>query len=157
MEDERIDAILKHVEELRKPKKTPWYERSPFKEMLTHAVTVLVALSLGWTIHELTGAPMPAIEAKNEKHEVVPTPAATTAPTISPSAFTAYTLIPEEVQADEVVCPPAAPVPEAKKKVAKAVGTAMAAAPRTYPATAPAAAAPVPAAAPPSAIDAVSP
>ena len=134
-EEDRIGGILSHVEELRKP--SPWYQRSPFKEMLTHAVTVIVALSLGWTIHELTGAPMPAIEAKNEKPAFVPPSPMVSAPSIGAPATTSLAFadtVAEEMQADEVVeCVEAKQA--AKKKAAKASR------PPT-PALAPAAAAP---------------
>jgi|SRR5271166_404635 len=46
-----------------------WYNREPFKGVLTHAVTVLVAVCVGYLIHEVTGKPI-VIEAAYQRIEV---------------------------------------------------------------------------------------
>jgi len=56
----------------------PWYARSPFKEAVAHALSVVTAVGLGLLVHKWTGAPV-VIEAKN-----APSP---TEPISIPSAF----------------------------------------------------------------------
>jgi hypothetical protein len=105
----------------------PWYVREPAKGVLTHTLAVLVALSLGFVLHALTGASI-TIEAKGEKQgEHVETvgiapPPATAAPSIDlPSAF-AY------------VPPPPSPPPAPNVKVrGRAIPQAIAAAPAAAP------------------------
>ena len=61
-----------------------WYEREPFKNMLSHGVVVAVAVGLGWFVHECTGAPV-TIEAKASA-VAAPTAESTTAASPSASA-----------------------------------------------------------------------
>ena len=58
----------------------PWYERSPGKEIVAHAVAVVTAVGLGLLVHKWTGAPV-VIEAKNAP-----------SPTEAPATVVAYTV-----------------------------------------------------------------
>ena len=86
-DEDKTHALLAEIhQEL--TRKHPWYARSPFKDMFTHAVTVIVAISFGYALHILTGAPL-TIEAKNDDHKIlIPLPAATAeAPALSGEAM----------------------------------------------------------------------
>lgn len=72
--EQKIDRLLAHLDKIHEPKK--WYQRTFVQGVLTHWTTVALALSLGYAIHIITGAPVPAIEAKN----AAPSPIVASAP-----------------------------------------------------------------------------
>lgn len=124
----------------------PWHGREPFRTMLTHAVTVAVALSLGYAVHALTGAPMPAIEAKSDKTEpsvtaAAPEPEATTE--VTPPSYALIEPPPSPTPSASTVKPRKAIVPQIRSVVAMASASRP-----TPPPAAPATGVPVPIPAP---------
>lgn len=106
----------------------PWHAREPFRTMLSHAVTVTVALTIAYAVHALTGAPVPAIEAVTEKpghSETVgtapPPPAITAIPSLDVPAEYAY------VQPPPSSTPPV-PMPSVTAKARRPIPQAVAAA-----------------------------
>jgi hypothetical protein len=144
------EDVRRELEELRKAvhgANKKWYERSPGKEILSHAVAVALASSIALTIHFTTGAPV-TIEAKNADR-VIALPAMT-APAVPAASALAATAVVADVDAAAAVAadtppPPLQPtVPAAAPKAHKRVRAApppieVAAAPAAATAAAPAA------------------
>lgn len=126
-----------------------WYEREPFRGVAAHVITAIVAVSVGYSLHILTGAPI-NIEVATSKSEKA---LEVTASAPVPTALANFTLIFEDASVTacaspsvEVAVVPPKQVP--KKTQRLAAGTL------SVPATAAApAAAPIPASTPPSEID----
>jgi hypothetical protein len=66
-----VDELQREIQNLRKELRgegKPWYAKSPFKEILTHAAAVTTAVGIGLVVHKWTGEPI-TIEAKNAPAE----------------------------------------------------------------------------------------
>src|SRR6202161_3249755 len=62
-----VDELQREIQNLRRELRgegKPWYVKSPFKEILTHAAAVTTAVGIGLVVHKWTGEPI-TIEAKN--------------------------------------------------------------------------------------------
>jgi hypothetical protein len=95
-----------------------WYERSPGKELISHAVAVSLASGIALTIHFTTGAPV-TIEAKNGgegRGLALPTIVALPPPAASALAATAVATVEED--AATVVANDTPPPPDPAPKVA---------------------------------------
>ncbi len=92
-----------------------WFEREPFKSMLTHAVTVIVAVCAGYSLHILTGAPVSIETASASKEKnVVEVPM----PSVGSPSVTGMAAISEVVEpVPSVTVQAAKPVVAASKKL----------------------------------------
>jgi hypothetical protein len=129
-----------------------WYEREPFRGLGAHVITAIVAVSVGYGLHILTGAPI-NIEVATAKDA----PSTTASPAAAPSSLADFAFVLEDA-GSSVACVTLASSAEVvavvpPKKVPKKVqGLALGTLPVPATAAAPAAA-PVPASTPPSEID----
>lgn len=88
MDEEHLKVLSELRDELREQRKLHerkrWFEKDPFKGMITHAATLLVAICAGYGLHMCTGQPV-TIEASNSKpkSDEIASPAATAEATAS--------------------------------------------------------------------------
>ena len=115
-----VDELQREIQNLRKELRgegKPWYAKSPFKEILTHAAAVTTAVGIGLVVHKWTGEPI-TIEAKN-----VPAAEPSAASVVIPSTLADSVYLIELEDAGAVVVndpkPTAAPA-EAPPKLAAA-------------------------------------
>ena len=86
MNDEKLVEVLTELrdemrfarEERKKPHGRRWYQREPFKALLSHGVTVCFAIGAGWGLSRCTGQPV-SIDLAAET-PAIESPAATTLP-----------------------------------------------------------------------------
>ena len=103
-----VDELQREIQNLRKELRgegKPWYVKSPFKEILTHAAAVTTAVGIGLVVHKWTGEPI-TIEAKN-------VPAATESPAVTAAVYAVREI---DVTVDEdagAAMPAPAPAPVA--------------------------------------------
>jgi len=141
--NEQIIALLTEVRDELRTAREPhkhkrWFEREPFKTAFSHGMTVCIAATLGYMIHECTGAPVTIETAAKEepaKPQGFPAPSIETAATSNADIEMSATALvpPPEISASSVSSPPViasakvvrpkkvAPVPAAPSTIATAL------------------------------------
>jgi len=97
MDDKEIKDVLSDLrDELRDQRKARnhpkrWFEKDPFKGMLTHAMSIVLAIGAGYGLHKCTGEPI-TIEASNAPK--TDTAVAATSPAATAEAVMSVEIVP---------------------------------------------------------------